>query len=112
MTARPKDLKLADERHLQIEWEDGKCYRLKLSDLREQCPCATCREKRSEEPAPTNELTVLSLAETQPVRILSMNPVGNYAYSIDFSDGHNNGIFTLDFMRFLCEKLGEETNVE
>ena len=27
-----------------------------------------------------------------------MRPVGNYAYSIAFSDGHDTGIYTLDFL--------------
>jgi DUF971 family protein len=27
--------------------------------------------------------------------------VGNYAYSIAFSDGHDTGIFTLEFLREL-----------
>jgi DUF971 family protein len=33
-----------------------------------------------------------------------MNPVGNYAYSIHFSDGHNTGIYTLESLR----NLGQE----
>jgi DUF971 family protein len=33
-----------------------------------------------------------------------MNPVGRYAYGIEFSDGHNTGIFTLDSLR----ELGQE----
>jgi DUF971 family protein len=28
-----------------------------------------------------------------------MKPVGNYAYSIEFSDGHDTGIFTLENLR-------------
>ena len=39
-------------------------------------------------------LPVLSAAEAQPLRIDAMSPVGQYAYSIDFSDGHSSGIFT------------------
>ena len=30
-----------------------------------------------------------------------MKPVGNYAYSIAFSDGHDTGIFTFEFLREL-----------
>jgi DUF971 family protein len=30
-----------------------------------------------------------------------MKPVGNYAYSIDFSDGHDTGIYTLESLRQL-----------
>ena len=32
-----------------------------------------------------------------------MKPVGNYAYSIEFSDGHDTGIFTLEFLQSLGE---------
>ena len=31
-----------------------------------------------------------------------MNPVGRYAYGIDFSDGHNTGIYTLESLRMSC----------
>jgi DUF971 family protein len=30
-----------------------------------------------------------------------MKPVGQYAYKIEFSDGHDSGIYTLDFLREL-----------
>jgi DUF971 family protein len=33
-----------------------------------------------------------------------MVPVGNYAYRIEFSDGHSTGIYTLDLLR----RLGSE----
>ena len=32
-----------------------------------------------------------------------MKPVGNYAYSIDFSDGHDTGIYALERLRELGE---------
>ena len=50
-------------------------------------------------------LPIVSAAETQPLKILGMKPVGNYAYSIAFSDGHDTGIFTFDLLRSLGEKL-------
>ncbi len=30
-----------------------------------------------------------------------MSPVGHYAYRIRFSDGHDTGLFTLDYLRLL-----------
>jgi len=30
-----------------------------------------------------------------------MKPVGNYAYTISFSDGHDTGIFTFELLREL-----------
>ena len=47
------------------------------------------------------KLTVLSPQEIVPLRIRKMGPVGNYAYSIEFSDGHDTGIFTLDYLHEL-----------
>jgi DUF971 family protein len=46
-------------------------------------------------------LPVLSAAEARPLTISKMEPVGNYAYSIEFSDGHGTGIYTLELLRQL-----------
>ena len=61
------------------------------------------REKRNAPPATQPVFTILSAAETQPLKINGMKPVGNYAYSIAFSDGHDTGIFTFDLLRTLGE---------
>ena len=34
-----------------------------------------------------------------------MTPVGRYAYSIDFSDGHDTGIYTLESLRELGHEI-------
>jgi DUF971 family protein len=33
------------------------------------------------------------------VQIAKMEPVGNYAYSIEFSDGHNTGIYPIEMLK-------------
>jgi DUF971 family protein len=48
---------------------------------------------------------VLTAAEAQPTKILGMEPVGNYAYSIKFNDGHDTGIYTLELLRELGEQV-------
>ena len=102
----PTDLKIVEENKLVIEWSDGQRRRYSFHQLRDQCPCATCREKRSgQQPAPTL-LPVLSAAEAQPLRIEGMKPVGSYAYTIAFNDGHDTGIFTFELLR----ELGEDVN--
>jgi DUF971 family protein len=95
------ELKLVDPSRLRIAWSDGEVREYSVRELRDQCPCATCREKRTAPPAPATELLVLSTAETQPLRITSMHPTGRYAYSIHFSDGHDTGIYTLELLREL-----------
>ena len=52
--------------------------------------------------APPPLLPVLSPAETVPLAIAAMQPVGQYAYSIEFSDGHSSGIYTLEYLRELA----------
>lgn len=106
MTLRPIKLELRDGRTLVIGWSDGQTREIAVGKLREVCPCATCREKRAAPPKPAGGLQVLSMAEARPLSILSVKPVGNYAYAVAFSDGHDTGIFTLDFLRELGTASG------
>lgn len=89
---------------LIIGWSDGSTTKHRPVDLRKACPCATCREKRrgDDEPKSRGLLPVLSVAEAQPLAVQRMRPVGNYAYNIQFSDGHDSGIFTFDLIRSLA----------
>ena len=102
----PTQLERVSEQQLRIVWSDGARRLYPVSELRNQCPCASCREKRREKeespPSPL-QLPVLSAAEAQPLRVAAMRPVGNYAYNIVFSDGHDTGIYTFDFLRQLGE---------
>jgi DUF971 family protein len=104
MPTSPTNLELAEGNRLRITWNDGQVRQYTFRELRDACPCATCREKRNAPPASPLQLPILSAAEAQPLRITAMKPVGNYAYSIEFSDGHNTGIYTLETLR----QLGQE----
>ncbi|MCA9132034.1 MAG: DUF971 domain-containing protein [Planctomycetales bacterium] len=86
-----------------IAWSDGSQLLYTASVLRSKCPCATCREKHgAQTPAEKpRTLPVLALAEAQPLTIEHMRPVGNYAYNIAFSDGHDSGIYTFELLREL-----------
>lgn len=91
---------------LMIRWSDGSEREYGIRELRDACPCATCREKRNQPPEPAALLPVLSAAETRPLSITGMTPVGHYAYTIAFSDGHDTGIYTLEFLRELGRPAG------
>jgi DUF971 family protein len=108
MTARPTKLARLDNNRLLIEWDDGQRREYTPKELRDRCPCATCREQRTEKAAAPaagkpslGMLPVLSAAETRPLAIAGMRPVGNYAYSIDFTDGHGTGIYGMELLREL-----------
>jgi len=106
MTLQPTKLELATPDRLRITWSDGAIHDYPVRELRDRCPCATCREIRNAPPPATTLLPIITDAETRPLRITAMKPVGNYAYSIDFSDGHDTGIYTLETLR----EWGRETS--
>ena len=99
MTPHPVSLKLVADGQLQIVWSDGQTREYTVRELRESCPCATCRELRTAPPPPATTLPVITEAQTRPLAIVSMQPTGRYAYAIHFSDGHDTGIFTLESLR-------------
>lgn len=82
---------------IRIKWNDETETVWTVAELRTACPCATCREKRrGDEQKKTDKpglLPVLSAEEARPLTIESMKPVGSYAYTIGFSDGHSSGIY-------------------
>ena len=100
----PIQLEKTADRCLLITWSDDSSQKITFRKLRDNCCCANCIDKRmddSQPDAPTNSLPILSAAEAQPLDILQMHPVGNYAYNIHFSDGHSTGIYTFELLRSL-----------
>ena len=99
-TPVPTALRRLDDGSIEISWNDGTRRVHSPRELRDACPCATCREKRDAAPQITL-LPVLSPEETRPLAVTGMKPVGQYAYSISFSDGHETGIYLFDYLRDL-----------
>ncbi len=106
----PKTIENVDDLRLRIVWEDGHESVYSFQFLRQNCPCAMCRDEWSGEPLLDPE-TVPS--DTKPTR---SEIVGNYAISFSFSDGHGTGIYSFENLRKLCSCKecshhdGSETN--
>ena len=96
-----------------IRWSDESTTRRTAIQLRNACPCATCREKKrgesakKEDPKQAMSLPILSKSEAQPLRVEHMHPVGTYAYQISFSDGHSSGIYPFAMLRDEITSVGE-----
>ncbi len=88
---------------IEIQWSDGTHRIYTVAALRAACPCATCREKKRAKDEKPQVLPVLKIEETRPVDIQSMGLVGNYGYNIAFTDGHDSGIFTFEFLHGLAD---------
>lgn len=100
----PTDLKKEDDSVLVITWSDGRVQRIPYRMLRDRCPCATCREQSendADQPKPL--LPIIDMASSQKLLVDRMEPVGSYAYSILFSDGHNTGVYSFEYLRSLTD---------
>lgn len=91
---------------VEVDWKDGHQSKWNFVWLRNACPCATCHEDREQtgrEPgvAKPKEHTLLVMYEA-PVRPLEVTPVGKYALKFKWSDGHESGIYSWDYLRRVC----------
>ncbi len=96
MEFQPTNLAL-EGKLLRIDWSDGKSILYDPIQLRQHCPCATCHSERARAAAEGK----VPESSGSPVTITAMEPAGNYAYKISFSDGHSTGLFTLVLLRGL-----------
>ena len=77
-------------RVLEIEFADGRDFRLPCEFLRVFSPSAEVRGH-----GPGQEVLQTGKKDVEIVRV---EPVGNYAVQLVFSDGHNTGIFSFDLL--------------
>ena len=59
----------------------------------------------------SHALPVLTAAEAQPIELLTMQPAGNYAYRIGFSDGHQTGIYSFELLRQIGDQFSRPNSL-
>jgi len=95
MKSPPTRIQLDRHEALTVTWRDASVSVYPVDYLRQRCPCATCRETREE----TNPLRILSDDMlTTHVHVVRVQPVGRYAISLEFSDGHATGIYSFQYL--------------
>lgn len=99
-TPIPTEIKLHQKSHLlEIAFDDGRSFKLSFEFLRVFSPSAEVRGH-----GPGQE--VLQTGK-KDVEIASLEPVGNYAVKPTFSDGHDSGIYSWDYLYALGEAQDE-----
>jgi DUF971 family protein len=96
---KPTDLAFDKDGQLLVRWDDGKESRFAPKWLRARCPCAECVEEWS------GKRVVGDGQVREDVRPRGMNQIGRYAMQIEWTDGHNTGIYSWDYLL----KLRSET---
>ena len=96
----PLEIRLKQaERVLEIDFDNGACFRLPAELLRVESPSAEVQGH-----GPSQKQVVAGRAH---VGILALEPVGNYAVRIKFDDLHDTGIFSWAYLYELGEKQDE-----
>ena len=92
----PSDIVVHQQsRVLELSYDDGKTYRLPFEFLRVLSPSAEVQGH-----GPGQETLQTGKRE---VVIIQIEPVGHYAIKPTFSDGHDSGLFTWEYLLHLAE---------
>ncbi len=100
----PEHIAISKSKGIKIDWKDGHHSEYELKFLRDKCPCAGCTGAHGTPPrVPEEEQPSASPFQMYKpaLKILSVEPVGNYALRIHWSDGHSTGIYSWDYLRRL-----------
>ena len=92
------DIDIDRTRAMTLTFEDGRSCAFGIEQLRQACPCATCRgwRDRGEASWPRgNQSTELSITDAELV--------GAWGISLVWSDGHSTGIYSWDALRRWCD---------
>ena len=88
-------LEQLDETRLKITFGDGLTKTFPVRFLRLSCPCAHCIDEMT-------GILLLKPSQVPPhVHPTNIEPVGQYAIRIHWSDSHNTGIYTFKMLRNL-----------
>lgn len=91
---RPTELRVSGDRHtLKVAFTSGDYFELPAELLRVESPSAEVRGHGGDEK--------LIVPGKRHVRIEGVEPVGNYAIRLTFSDGHDTGLYTWGYLREL-----------
>lgn len=98
-TPIPEDIVVRQQsKVLELVYEGGRSYQLPFEFLRVWSPSA---EVRGHGPGQETLQT-----GKRDVQIVGVDQVGHYAIKPSFSDGHDSGIFTWDYLYEMCQNQG------
>ena len=93
-TPTPTEIKLHQKsRSLEIAFADGSCFNLPCELLRVYSPSAEVRGH-----GPGQEVLQVGKINAE---VTAIEPVGTYAINLTFTDGHNTGIYSWDYLYHL-----------
>jgi DUF971 family protein len=114
MSSAPRNVDVSLSTGVTIIWDDGHASHFAVPELRAACPCATCQDLHGNGETPTAVPTpapsLLPMYQPRGATLVSVQSVGHYALRFVFSDQHNTGIFTWEYLRSLCTCVSCKAN--
>ena len=102
-STEPEHIAISKSKGIKIDWKDQHHSEYPLAYLRDECPCATCTGAHGTAPERSSYSTSSAFPLYKPtLKMLSVEPVGQYAIRMEWSDGHNTGIYSFDHFRKIC----------
>ena len=89
-----------DSSSITLQWSDGQTMTVANADLRKACRCARCINEMSGEPI-LDPATIPDDIQAKDVRT-----IGNYAILVEWSDGHDSGLFPYPAIQDLMTIVG------
>jgi len=105
----PEHFAISKSTGIKVDWADGAQSDFKLEFLRERCPCAHCTGAHGTPPQAPDFSNPLHVYRER-LKIDRVEPVGQYAISIHWNDGHKMGIYSYQLLRMLHEELATKNS--
>ena len=94
----PRQIVEESDSEISINWSDDTETIFNAANLRRKCPCAGC----------INEWTGEKILKTDSIEddlsFSTISIVGRYALNFQFSDGHDTGIYSFQYLKELTKK--------
>jgi DUF971 family protein len=88
---------------LAVVWSDKHVSNYPFRLLRAACPCAVCRGGHENmRPEPDQAVFDVQLPDSPATQMERLEAVGSYGVTIEWKDGHHEGIFNWHYLRLLC----------
>ena len=94
----PREISQESSSLLRITWADEHVCDYQAATLRRACPCAQCVNEW------TGQRTLKPESISDEIAINDLSIVGRYALNFQWSDGHDTGIYSFQYLRDLCDR--------
>ncbi len=90
---QPVQIVEESDNRLSIKWSDDSSSEYSAAGLRRVCPCASCKDEW------TGEKILDEAQISDDLTFTAMSIVGRYALNFVFSDNHDTGIYSFEYLR-------------